>query len=124
MQYVSDENIPPAAELSELEKNRISTAIAVLCEGEPLVCYVAAASLILNRLESPDFPDTVRGVLLQKGEFPSSEASDKSLRTAEYALRLALEGEDPAGGSLYFAKDNDNPGFHVTLSAGRMSFGL
>ncbi|MBO8137114.1 MAG: spore cortex-lytic enzyme [Desulfotomaculum sp.] len=72
---------------------------------EPYIGKVAVAAVILNRVESPKFPDTLAGVVYQPLAFESvnngqynREVSDEALKAA----RDAMNGWDPTGGALYF----------------------
>ena len=47
----------------------ISNAVYGEARGEPYEGQVAVAAVILNRVEHPDFPDTVGGVIFQPGAF-------------------------------------------------------
>lgn len=78
-------------------------------EGKLLV-----ANVVLNRVKSDAFPDTVTEVVYQKegGVAQFSPAADGSLETVEVsgetvaAVRRALQGEDNSRGALYFAARN------------------
>lgn len=67
---------------------------------------VAAAATILNRVESSIFPNTIKGVIMQKGQFASTKnghiyACGKTVDFStvpdmtKEAARRALNGEDP-----------------------------
>lgn len=73
--------------------------------GESFKGMVAVGAVILNRVESPRFPDSIRGVILQKGQFSSlidGQANLYPSREAIYAAKAALLGYDPTFGSLFF----------------------
>jgi len=73
--------------------------------GESFKGKVAVGAVILNRVESPRFPDTIRGVILQKGQFSSLEDGQANFYPTQesiYAARAALFGYDPTMGSLFF----------------------
>ena len=82
---------------------RIVQAEAGICdeEGKLLV-----ANVILNRMESEEFPDTVSGVVYQKKQFsPVMNGTINTCRvTTETidAVKRALSGEDISEGALYF----------------------
>jgi N-acetylmuramoyl-L-alanine amidase len=81
---------------------RISYAEA---RGEPFQGQVAVAAVVLNRVEYPDFPDTVRGVIHQSGQFSSVTDGQFYLTpnsTSYLAAREAINGSDPSLGALYF----------------------
>jgi N-acetylmuramoyl-L-alanine amidase len=66
---------------------------------------VALAAVILNRVESASFPNTVSGVIFQPGAFTA--VSDGQIwmapnDTAYRAAKDAINGWDPSGGALYY----------------------
>ncbi|MPQ43326.1 cell wall hydrolase [Clostridium tarantellae] len=74
-------------------------------KGEPYDGKVAVASVILNRLIHPNFPNTIQKVITQKNAFscvvngnvpvvPDSDSYN--------AVREALKGNDPSKEALYF----------------------
>lgn len=74
--------------------------------AEPYVGQVAVAAVVVNRMNSSQFPDTIKEVIYQPGQFPPAASSrfDSVVpdRLAREAVLAALEGEDPTGGALYF----------------------
>ena len=73
--------------------------------GEPFEGQVAVGAVVLNRVASRQFPDTVEEVLAQPGQFGFSMAEIWAARpgpTAFEAAARALAGEDPTGGALFF----------------------
>jgi len=73
--------------------------------GEPYLGQVAVAAVVLNRVASPNFPNTLSGVIFQPLAFESVSngtfylpANEENIRAA----RDALNGWDPTYGSLYF----------------------
>ncbi|ADG83770.1 spore cortex-lytic protein [Thermincola ferriacetica] len=73
--------------------------------AEPYEGKVAVGAVILNRVESPSFPNTLAGVIYQPGAFESvsngtinKPPSKESLRAAQDAMN----GWDPVYGALYF----------------------
>jgi len=82
--------------------------------GEPYEGQVAVGAVVLNRVESPDFPNTIREVIYQKGQFSCVSDGQINLipgETAYRAAREALSGNDPSLGALYFY----NPDKAITL---------
>lgn len=89
------------------EEQLIARAINGEARGEPYEGQVAVGAVILNRVASPDFPNTVAGVIYQPGAFTA--VSDGQINvpidpssTVVKAARDALNGWDPTGGSLYY----------------------
>lgn len=74
--------------------------------GEPYSGKVAVAAVILNRMESPEFPNTLSGVIYQPLAFESVSNGQiwRGPLSSEFfeAARDALNGWDPTYGSLYF----------------------
>lgn len=73
--------------------------------GEPYKGKVAVAAVVLNRVDSSLFPNTIAGVIYQKGQF--SVVVDGQINLAPdteslNAARDALAGWDPTGGCLYY----------------------
>lgn len=72
--------------------------------GESYRGKVAVGAVVVNRLRDSRYPNTVREVIYQRGQFAihamatRGAPSESSVRAAEAALR----GEDPTGGALYF----------------------
>lgn len=89
------------------DEQLIARAINGEARGEPYEGQVAVGAVILNRVESPDFPSTVAGVIYQPGAFTA--VSDGQINvpidpssTVVKAARDALNGWDPTGGSLFY----------------------
>ena len=73
--------------------------------GEPYIGKVAVAAVVLNRVKSAAFPNTISGVIYQAGAFDCVTdgqfyltPDDDSLRAA----RDAMNGWDPTGGCIYY----------------------
>ena len=77
--------------------------------GEPYTGQVAVAAVVLNRVKSSSFPNTISGVIYQSGAFSVVNDGQINLtpnQTAYNAAQDALNGWDPSYGSLYYF----NPG--------------
>lgn len=73
--------------------------------GESYKGQVAVAAVVLNRVSSASFPNTVSGVIYQSGAFSSvSNGSINCTPDADCARAAldAINGWDPTGGCLYF----------------------
>ena len=85
----------------------IARAINGEARGEPYEGQVAVGAVILNRVKSSKFPNTIAGVIYEPGAFtavadgqinvPIEEGS-----TVVKAARDALNGWDPTGGAIYY----------------------
>ncbi len=73
--------------------------------GEVYVGQVAVAAVILNRVASPDFPNTIAGVIYQPWAFTAVNDGQINLepnQSAYNAARDAMNGWDPTYGCLYY----------------------
>lgn len=73
--------------------------------GEPYTGQVAVAAVILNRVKNPSFPNTISGVIYQKGAFTAVTDGQINLTpnsTAYKAAQDALNGWDPTYGCIYY----------------------
>ena len=94
---------------SQANINLLAHLIHGEARGEPYNGMVAVAAVALNRIDSPNFPSTVAGVIYQKGAFTAVDDGQINLtpnQTAYNAARDALNGWDPTGGALYYFNPN------------------
>ena len=73
--------------------------------GESYKGQVAVAAVVLNRVSSASFPNTVSGVVYQSGAFSSVSNGSINCTPVSSCIRAALDainGWDPTGGCLYF----------------------
>jgi len=73
--------------------------------GESYTGQVAIGAVILNRVKSSSFPNTVSGVVYQPGAFTAVSDGQINLEpddTAYNAARDAMNGWDPTYGCLYY----------------------
>ena len=83
----------------------LSRAIYAEGRGEPYEGQVAIGSVILNRVKSDKFPNSVAEVVYQRGAFDAVDDGQINLtpnETAYSAARDAVNGYDPTGGALYY----------------------
>ncbi|MEH7380151.1 cell wall hydrolase [Bacillus sp. JJ1533] len=79
------------------ELDLLARIVRAEAQAEPFEGKVAVAAVVLNRLESPKFPDTIQGVIYQRGQFqpvrngainkPADEESKKAVRAALTEMR-------------------------------------
>ncbi len=96
---------PAGVRLSSTEVEWLAQMIYAEARGEPYLGQVAVGAVIINRMLSPQFPDTMRGVLFQPNAFQPIRNGSFYLTPNESARRAALEalnGHDPTSGALYF----------------------
>lgn len=83
----------------------MANAVYGEARGEPYIGQVAVAAVILNRLESEKFPQSVSGVIFQPGAFTAVTDGQIWLTpnaTAKKAVMDAINGWDPSNGCLYY----------------------
>lgn len=123
-------NQSSSTSLSSTELNLLARCVYSEARGEPYTGQVAVAAVVLNRVRSSSFPNTVSGVIYQPGAFTAVSDGQINLtpnETAYKAARDALNGWDPTNGCLYYY----NPAtatskwiwsLKVELTIGRHSF--
>ena len=96
-------NIPQG--FSDNDIRLMANAVYGEARGEPYEGQVAIAAVILNRIKSPQFPNTVSDVIFEPLAFTA--VSDGQIwlepdETAKRAVLDAINGWDPTGGKVYY----------------------
>lgn len=85
----------------------LARVINAEARGEPYLGQVAVGAVIMNRVESAEFPNTISGVVYQKGQF--SSVTDGQINKpfenetqVKKAAQEAYNGSDPTNGALFF----------------------
>ncbi|MEE0866294.1 MAG: spore cortex-lytic enzyme [Clostridia bacterium] len=89
--------------------NLLSRLIYGEARGEPYVGQVAVGAVVLNRVKSSSFPNTIAGVIYQNGAFDVVSDGQINLvqnSTAKKAAQDALNGWDPSYGAIYYFNPN------------------
>ena len=89
----------------------MARAINGEARGEPYEGQVAVGAVILNRVKSSQFPNTIAGVIYQSGAFTAVSDGQinvpiKEGSTVLKAAQDAMNGWDPTGGALYYFNPN------------------
>ena len=85
--------------------NLLSKLIYGESRGEPYSGQVAVGAVVLNRVKSSSFPNTIAGVIYQSGAFDVVRDGQINLTpdsTAKKAAQDALNGWDPSYGAIYY----------------------
>ena len=85
--------------------NLLSRIIYGEARGEPYTGQVAVGAVVLNRVKSSSFPNTIAGVIYQSGAFDAVSDGQINLEpdaTAKKAAQDALNGWDPSYGAIYY----------------------
>lgn len=83
----------------------LAKVISAEARGEPYEGQVAVGAVILNRVKHPSFPNSISGVVYQKGAFSCVNDSNWYAAVADSARRAAqdaINGWDPSGGAIYY----------------------
>ena len=94
-----------AALYRESELSLLARLVSGEARGEPYVGQVAVAAVVLNRVRSDDFPDTISGVIFQPGAFDAVWDGQFDMTPTDSAVRAArdaMNGWDPTGGCTYY----------------------
>ena len=90
---------------SQSDYNLLARLISAEARGESYTGQVAVGAVVLNRVEHPSFPNTISGVVYQKGAFSCLDDGQFNQPVAESSYRAAqdaLNGWDPSGGAIYY----------------------
>ena len=77
--------------------------------GEPYSGQVAVGAVVMNRVRSSSFPNTIPGVVYQSGAFTAVSDGQINLTpdaTARKAAQDAMNGWDPSYGAIYYFNPN------------------
>lgn len=89
--------------------NLLAKVIYGEARGEPYAGQVAVGAVVLNRVKSSSFPNTIAGVIYQSGAFDAVSDGQINLvadATAKKAAQDALNGWDPTYGAIYYFNPN------------------
>lgn len=85
--------------------NLLSRVIYGEARGEPYTGQVAVGAVVMNRIKSSSFPNTLSGVVYQSGAFDAVKDGQVNLTpdsTARKAAQDAMNGWDPSYGAIYY----------------------
>lgn len=85
--------------------NLLSRLVYGEARGESYTGQVAVAAVVLNRVKSSSFPNSISGVIYQRGAFDVVSDGQINLTpnsTARKAAQDALNGWDPSYGAIYY----------------------
>lgn len=91
--------------LSQNDIRLMANAVYGEARGEPYIGQVAVAAVILNRVQSESFPNSISGVIFEPRAFTAVSDGQIWLKpnaTAKDAVYDAVNGMDPSGGALYY----------------------
>ena len=112
---MGDWNVEPETKwrFSKQEEEWLAKLMVAEAEGEGDIGMELVVLVVLNRVQSEDFPDTIQGVIFEKGQF--SCMYDGRFQMAEptelcYELLADVQCEymDWTNGALYFCTKTEN----------------
>ena len=105
------------ADYTESDYNVLLRIVQAEAGGCDMTGKILVANVILNRVESDEFPDTITDVVYEKRQFsPVSNGSINRCKVEEEtveAVDRALAGEDYSEGALYFMNRRASSGSNV-----------
>ena len=103
--------------LSANDLKLMANAVYGESRGEPYVGQVAVAAVILNRVKSPSFPNTVSGVIFQPGAFTAVADGQIWLTPNENAKKAVQDAIEWLGSDrrLHLLLQSGNGDFQMDL---------
>lgn len=100
-----------AQEAAQADKELLASLIFCEAGNQPYEGQVAVGAVVMNRVKSSSYPDTISDVIYQSGQFTpamtgwldSVRASSGYTESAMQAAEDALAGSNPVGDCLYFS---------------------
>ncbi len=83
----------------------LAKLIAAEARGESYKGQVAVGAVVLNRVAHASFPDTISGVIYQRGAFSCVNDSNWNVSPTSESLKAAqdcINGWDPSSGAIYY----------------------
>ncbi|WP_066047543.1 spore cortex-lytic enzyme [Robertmurraya korlensis] len=96
-------NVPSGFSQNDIQL--MANAVYGEARGEPYIGQVAVAAVILNRVQSATFPNTVSGVIFEPRAFTAVADGQIWLtpnENAKKAVMDAMNGWDPTGNAIYY----------------------
>lgn len=112
----------PDAPYNAVDYYWLSRIISAESQGEPLAGQIAVGNVVLNRVESDQFPDTIAGVVFdQKYAVQFEPVENGTVYSDPYHLSLeaagrVLDGETAVDGALYFYAPELSPGTWINAN--------
>ena len=109
MLFAGQNLVIPNSTLSLADRELLAKLVHAEAKGEPYAGKVAVATVVLNRVASPDFPNTIREVIYQQagGHYAFTPVQNGAINEApdaasRAAVNEALAYRGQGNGSLFF----------------------
>ncbi len=102
-------NVSETSQSTSGDVDLLARLISAEARGEPYTGQVAVGAVVMNRVASPAFPNTMSGVIYQSGAFTCLQDGQfwgTVTDSAYKAARDAINGWDPSGGAIYYFNPN------------------
>ena len=124
------EDPSPIDQLSKKERYLLEKLVMAEAEGEPLTSQACVVWVVLNRMASDEFPNTLEGVIYQPGQFEVMENGRfwdvEPSDDAKVAVHLVSTGWNESKGATYFDSPSESTWHEDTLTflfkKGNLSF--
>ncbi|MFZ7942327.1 MULTISPECIES: cell wall hydrolase [Bacillaceae] len=107
--YVGQNLVIPNSTVTAAEKDLMARLVRAEAVGEPYAGKVAVATVIMNRVASPDFPNSIREVIYQisNGHYAFTPVQNGQINqpadaASKQAVNEALAFRGQGNGSLFF----------------------
>ena len=109
MGITSSSNSSKSTSSNSNNVNLLAHLIYGEARGEPYTGQVAVGAVIMNRVKSSSFPNSIAGVIYQSGAFDAVSDGQINMNpdsTAIKAAQDAINGWDPSYGAIYYFNPN------------------
>lgn len=103
--YSSSSTSSSGSSSNQSNVNLLARLIYGEARGEPYTGQVAVGAVVMNRVKSSSFPNSISGVIYQSGSFDAVRDGQINLTpdaTAKKAAQDAINGWDPSYGAIYY----------------------
>lgn len=109
MGIMNSSSTSTSTSVNSSDLNLLARVVYAEARGEVYTGQVAIAAVVLNRVKSSSFPNSIAGVIYQSGAFTAVSDGQINLKpneTAKKAAQDALNGWDPTYGCIYYFNPN------------------
>lgn len=107
--YAGENIVIPYSPFTAAQKDLMARLVHAEAVGEPYAGKVAVATVVLNRIKSPDFPNTLEGVIYQisNGHYAFTPVQNGTINqpadaASKAAVNEAIAMEGQGKGSLFY----------------------
>ncbi|GAB6179707.1 cell wall hydrolase [Desulfotomaculum defluvii] len=108
----------PVISYTDQDLDLLARLVTAEAGGEPLEAQIGVAAVVINRVQSSIFPNTIRDVIYAPNQFSpvrNNWINKPATSNAIKAAQAALQGSDPTNGALYFFDRSATNSFLLSL---------